>query len=109
MHVIDCGPVVVRYVWYVDISRAVLLERQYRARRQLVSQFARLAGARVIVLDYNAKRLELAKNQRRGNGCAFWEAAICRKRCSDVTHGKGCDSVMIAAATQFERALSDSG
>jgi len=28
---------------------------------QLVAQFARLSGARVIVLDYNAARLELAK------------------------------------------------
>ena len=66
---------------------------------QLVSQFARLAGARVIVLDYNAKRLELAKTNGAetvvllGSGNPA-EAVL------DVTHGKGCDSVMIAAATQ---------
>jgi predicted dehydrogenase/threonine dehydrogenase-like Zn-dependent dehydrogenase len=66
---------------------------------QLVSQFARLAGARVIVLDYNAQRLELAKTNGAeavvllGNGNPA-EAVL------DVTHGKGCDSVMIAAATE---------
>ena len=66
---------------------------------QLVSQFARLAGARVIVLDYNATRLELAKANGAetvvllGNGKPA-EAVL------DVTYGKGCDSVMIAAATQ---------
>ena len=66
---------------------------------QLVSQFARLAGARVIVLDYNAKRLELAKANGAesvvvlGTGKAS-EAVL------EVTQGKGCDSVLIAAATQ---------
>ena len=66
---------------------------------QLVSQFARLAGARVIVLDYNAQRLELAKSNGAemvvllGNGKPA-EAVL------DVTCGRGCDSVMIAAATE---------
>lgn len=66
---------------------------------QLVAQFARLAGGRVIVLDYNVKRLELAKANGAeavvllGNGKPA-EAVL------DITYGKGCDSVMIAAATQ---------
>jgi len=66
---------------------------------QLVSQFARLAGARVIVLDYNQQRLDLAK----ANGA---EVVVClgngkpAEAVLDVTCGRGCDSVMIAAATQ---------
>jgi predicted dehydrogenase/threonine dehydrogenase-like Zn-dependent dehydrogenase len=66
---------------------------------QLVSQFARLAGARVIVLDYNAKRLELAK----ANGAETVVLLGTGKPAEavlDVTRGKGCDSVLIAAATQ---------
>ena len=66
---------------------------------QLVAQFARLAGARVIVLDYNAQRLALAKTNGAesvvtlGSGKPA-EAVL------DITSGKGCDSVLIAAATQ---------
>jgi predicted dehydrogenase/threonine dehydrogenase-like Zn-dependent dehydrogenase len=65
---------------------------------QLVAQFARLSGARVIVLDYNATRLELAK----ANGV---ETVVLlgignpSEAILDLTHGRGCDSVLIAAAT----------
>jgi len=65
---------------------------------QLVAQFARLSGARVIVLDYNAARLELAK----ANGA---EAVVLlgtgnpTETVLDLTYGRGCDSVLIAAAT----------
>jgi len=41
-----------------------------------------LAGARVNVLDYNAKRLELAKKPTARKRLCFWEAAILPKRCS---------------------------
>lgn len=66
---------------------------------QLCAQFARLAGARVIVLDFNAKRLELAKflgaesTIQLGVGNPT-EAVM------DLTRGIGCDSVLIAAASQ---------
>jgi len=65
---------------------------------QLVAQFARLSGARVIVLDYNAARLALAK----ANGA---EAVVLlgtgnpTETVLDLTYGRGCDSVLIAAAT----------
>jgi predicted dehydrogenase/threonine dehydrogenase-like Zn-dependent dehydrogenase len=65
---------------------------------QLVAQFARLSGARVIVLDYNAARLTLAK----ANGA---EAVVLlgtgnpTETVLDLTYGRGCDSVLIAAAT----------
>lgn len=65
---------------------------------QLCAQFARLAGARVIVLDFNAKRLALAKSLgaeatiQLGQGNPA-EAVM------DLTRGIGCDSVLIAAAT----------
>ncbi len=50
---------------------------------QLTAQFARLNGARVIVLDYNAKL---------GSGNPA-ETIL------DITRGVGCDKVLIAAAT----------
>jgi predicted dehydrogenase/threonine dehydrogenase-like Zn-dependent dehydrogenase len=66
---------------------------------QLAAQFARLAGARVIVLDYNAKRLELA----RANGAestVILGSGDPAEPILDFTRGLGCDSVLIAAATQ---------
>jgi len=65
---------------------------------QLVAQFARLSGARVIVLDYNAARLKLAK----ANGAetvVLLGAGNPAEAVLDLTHGRGCDSVLIAAAT----------
>lgn len=65
---------------------------------QLCAQFARLSGARVLVLDYNAGRLELAKSLgaeatiQLGTGSPV-EAVMA------ATRGIGCDSVLIAAAT----------
>lgn len=65
---------------------------------QLVAQIARLAGGRVVVLDYDAKRLELAKR----NGA---EATVQLGRVSameamlELTRGVGCDKILIAAAT----------
>ncbi len=66
---------------------------------QVAAQIARLGGGRVIVLDYNSRRLELAK----ANGA---EATIQlgsgspQENILDITRGIGCDKVLIAAATQ---------
>lgn len=66
---------------------------------QLVGQFAKLSGARVIVMDYDAQRLELAKF----NGA---EAVInlgssnVAESVLEITHSNGCDSIVIAAAAQ---------
>ena len=65
---------------------------------QLVAQFARLSGARVIVLDYNSSRLELAK----ANGAevvVLLGSGNPTEAVLDSTYGRGCDSVLIAAAT----------
>jgi len=65
---------------------------------QLAAQFLSLAGVRVIGLDYDAKRLELAT----GLGM---EAAInpgegdALQMASGLTRGRGCDGILIAAAT----------
>ena len=64
----------------------------------LAAQFAKLSGARVVMLDYDAKRLDLAKqlgaevtiNLTGGNPA---ESVL------EVTRGIGCDAVLIAAAT----------
>ena len=65
---------------------------------QLCAQFARLAGARVIVLDFNAERLALAKSLGADETIQLGvgnpaEAVL------DLTRGIGCDSILIAAAT----------
>lgn len=65
---------------------------------QLCAQFARLAGARVIALDFNPERLALATSLgveatiQLGVGNPA-EAVL------DLTRGIGCDSILIAAAT----------
>ncbi len=65
---------------------------------QLAAQFLRLAGARVVALDYDAERLALAAEQ---GAELTWnlaedglDAAI-----AGLTGGRGCDAVVIAAAT----------
>ncbi len=65
---------------------------------QLAAQFLKLAGVRVVGLDYDPARLDLAKT-------LGMEAAINPanddplQRVNDLTHGRGCDGVLIAAAT----------
>jgi predicted dehydrogenase/threonine dehydrogenase-like Zn-dependent dehydrogenase len=65
---------------------------------QLAAQFLDLAGCRVIVLDYNAERLKLATFGGAEMVCDLSEgdptAAI-----MDLSGGRGCDGVVIAAAT----------
>jgi predicted dehydrogenase/threonine dehydrogenase-like Zn-dependent dehydrogenase len=71
---------------------------------QLATQLATLAGSRVIVLDYDAERLKLAKGI--GAEAIFdlsqsgLEAAI-----AAITDGRGCDGVLIAAATDSSEPL----
>lgn len=65
---------------------------------QLAAQFARIAGARVVVLDYDDERLRLAQ----ANGAemvlnlGYGEP---KEVILDSTRGLGCDSILIAAAT----------
>lgn len=65
---------------------------------QLAAQLLDLAGCRVVVLDYNAERLKLATYGGAEMVCDLSEgdptAAI-----MDLTAGRGCDGVVIAAAT----------
>ncbi|MEX2453575.1 MAG: bi-domain-containing oxidoreductase, partial [Rhodospirillaceae bacterium] len=65
---------------------------------QLASQLLDLAGCRVIVLDYNPERLKLARYGGAELVCNLADgdplAAI-----MDLTGGRGCDGVLIAAAT----------
>ena len=66
---------------------------------QLAAQFLDLAGCRVIVLDYNAERLKLAADSGAELVCDLSQgdptAAI-----MDLSSGRGCDGVVIAAATE---------
>ena len=66
---------------------------------QLAAQFADLAGCRVIVLDYNAERLKLATYAGAEMVCDLSQgdptAAI-----MEFSGGRGCDGVVIAAATE---------
>ncbi len=65
---------------------------------QLAAQLLDLAGCRVIVLDYNPARLELARYGRAelalDLGAGDPVPAI-----MDLTGGRGCDGILIAAAT----------
>jgi len=65
---------------------------------QLASQFLALSGARVIALDYDGDRLALARKlgaeASHDLGSGPPEAAI-----AALTGGRGCDGVIIAAAT----------
>ena len=65
---------------------------------QLAAQFADLSGCRVIVLDYNAERLKLAEYAGAELTCNLGDgnpvAAI-----MDLSGQRGCDGVVIAAAT----------
>ncbi|MCW1843760.1 bi-domain-containing oxidoreductase [Prosthecomicrobium hirschii] len=65
----------------------------------LAAQFARLSGARVVMLDYNASRLALAK-QLGAEVTVDLSAGNPTESVLDVTCGIGCDAVLIAAATK---------
>lgn len=65
---------------------------------QMAAQFLSLSGARVIALDYDPQRLKLARE-------AGAELAIdlakgdAERQVADLTGGRGCDGILIAAAT----------
>ena len=65
---------------------------------QLAVQLLDLAGIRVIALDYDPGRLELA---RYGRAELAWNLADGdpSRAVREITHGLGCDGVLIAAAT----------
>lgn len=65
----------------------------------LVAQFARLSGARVVVLDYNASRLALAR-QLGAEVTIDLSNGDPTESILDLTRGIGCDAVLIAAATK---------
>lgn len=65
----------------------------------LAAQFARLSGARVIMLDYNAGRLALAR-QLGAEVTIDLSAGNPTESVMDVTRGIGCDAVLVAAATK---------
>ncbi len=71
---------------------------------QLAAQFVRLAGGRAVALDPDTARLELAA--RLGAEIALDpDSANLDVRIAALTHGLGCDSVLIAAATDEDAPL----
>jgi len=65
---------------------------------QIAAQFLKLSGARVIALDYNSSRLELAK-QLGAETTVDLAASDASQTIAGVTNRRGCDAVLIAAAT----------
>lgn len=65
---------------------------------QIATQLLRLSGARVIALDYNPSRLDLAKTLG-AETTVDLAASDAAQIVADVTDGRGCDAVLIAAAT----------
>jgi len=66
---------------------------------QMAAQFLRLSGARVMALDYDAARLDLA---RQLGAEIAWNLADegLAEMVRDLTDGRGCDGLVIAAATE---------
>ena len=65
---------------------------------QLAAQFLDLAGCRVVVLDYNAERLKLASYGGAELICDL-SAGDPVAAIMELSGGRGCDGVLIAAAT----------
>lgn len=65
---------------------------------QLAAQLINLSGARALVIDYNPKRLELARRLGAEWTCSP-EGDSLADRVSHLTGGLGCDAVLLAAAT----------
>lgn len=65
---------------------------------QLAVQFLNLAGIRAIALDYNASRLELTRYSRAELSWNLSDGDP-TEAVMEMTRGRGCDGVLIAAAT----------
>lgn len=65
---------------------------------QLVTQFLVLSGARVVALDYDRSRLDLAQRMGAEVGLDLAEDGIAESVAA-LTRGRGCDGIVIAAAT----------
>ena len=66
---------------------------------QLAAQFARLSGARVVALDYDNARLDLARRLGAEAALDLADGGV-DDRVARLTGGLGCDSILIAAATE---------
>ncbi|WP_096700116.1 bi-domain-containing oxidoreductase [Magnetospirillum sp. 15-1] len=71
---------------------------------QIASQLLALAGCRVLALDYNEARLALAKSLGAEQGLSL-ESDGLDEAVRAMTRGLGCDSVLIAAATDSSAPL----
>ncbi len=65
---------------------------------QIAAQLLKLSGARVVALDYDPARLTLAKTLGAEVTVDLGKSDAVQM-ITDLTHGRGCDSVLIAAAT----------
>ena len=66
---------------------------------QLVVQFLSLSGVRVIALDYDANRLDLAHSKGAEMAFNLADSGL-ETSIREISSGKGCDGIIIAAATQ---------
>jgi predicted dehydrogenase len=65
---------------------------------QLIAQLARLQGASVLAIDLKPQRVELA--HRLGTDHALLGSATLAQQVETITHGRGADCVIIAAAAK---------
>lgn len=72
---------------------------------QMASQFLTLSGARAIVLDHNAARLDLAVTLGAELAWNLKDAAGLPEAVANLTGGRGCDAILIAAATDSNEPL----
>ncbi|MBF0094711.1 MAG: bi-domain-containing oxidoreductase [Alphaproteobacteria bacterium] len=72
---------------------------------QLAAQFLSLAGARALVLDYNQERLDLARRLGAELAWNLKEPSGLIEAVAALTGGRGCDAVLIAAATSSSEPL----
>ena len=65
---------------------------------QIATQLLNLSGVRVVVLDYDRTRLNLAK-ELGAEECYHLATDDIKKNITNLTNGIGCDGILIAAAT----------
>ena len=71
---------------------------------QLAVQLLALSGARVVAIDVNAERLALARRMGAEIAWRLGDAGL-NEAVAAITGGLGCDSVLIAAATESSEPL----